>query len=165
MQDLQRHIRFCSRVLAADSSVDVVFSNGGLIPIWKRKFKTKPDCLELQISAGHLGRSVVEDAAAELKAKGIDFKSRFTKKRRALSRITTSHEIGDIFTPKAVIDIIASVSEIVDADTENFSMEYWSKFEEDCAVEGGDPVTFGSAYKLGHFIGRAMGVVAKLFKQ
>ena len=164
-QDLQKHIRFCSRVLAADSSAHAVLPNAGIIPIWKRKFKTKPDCLELQISAGHLERSVVETAAAELEARGINFKSRFTKKRGALSRITISHEVGDTFTPKAIADIIVSVSKIVDPITENFSMEYWSNFEKECEVEEGDPVTFGLAYKLSHLIGHTMGVAARLFKQ
>jgi hypothetical protein len=162
--DLRRHVCFCSRARAADSSAVVVLSNSGRIPIWKRKFKTKPDCRELQISAGHVGRTVVEKAAAELERKGIQFKRKFTQKRRALSRIITSHEIDDVFTPKVIADIIVSVSALIDPDDKKFSMEYLCSFEEGCAVEDGDPVTFDVAYKLGHSIGQVAGVVARLFK-
>jgi hypothetical protein len=83
-QDLQRHIRFCCRVLSVDSSALVFLSNSGRIPIWKRKFKTKPDCLELQISAGHLGRMVVEKVAADLEAKDIHFKRKLTPKAKVV---------------------------------------------------------------------------------
>lgn len=164
-QNLQRHIRFCCRVLSADSSAHVILSNSSRIPIWKRKFRTKPDCLELQISAGHLGRMVVEKAAADIEAKGIHFKRKFTPKRGVLTRIITSHEIDDIFTPRIIADIIISVGRLVDPDAINCSMEYQCKFEDGCTVQQGDPVTFGKAYTLGQTLGRAAGVAARLFKK
>lgn len=163
-QDLQRHIQFCGRVLAADSSVQVVLSNGGRIPIWMRKTKTKPVRLEVQISAGHLGRSVVEKVAEHLESGGVEFKRRFTQKRKELSRITTAHEVGDAFRSRAVTDIISSVSQVAGADSDVFSVEYVSRFEEGCVVEDGDPVVFGPAYRLGHALGHTAGAVARLFR-
>ena len=163
--ELEKHIRFCCRALARDSSVDVIFPHtSGRVPIWMRKYKTKADCLELQISSGHLGRSVVEKAASGLESKGVEFKRRFTKKRRALSRIITSHEVEDVFTPKFISDIIVLISKFSKGRPNKFSIEYAGKLEKGCIISDDDPVEFGIAYKAAFSIGHATGSIAKLFK-
>ena len=165
-QELQQHIRFCCRALAADSSVDVVFDgDSGRIPIWKRKFKTKTDCLELQISTGHLGREVVERIAAEFQSNCIEFKIKYTQKRRALSRVTTSHEIDDVFTPKEIVGIIVSVGSLCEQPSHDFSIEYFCKFEKSYLIGDDDPVRFKTAYRLGHSIGNIAGNMGRLFKK
>lgn len=164
-KDLVQHIRFCGRALAKDSSAEIVLNNGkGRIPIWKRKYKTKPNCLELQISAGHIGRHVVEAAAIHFEDKGIQFKTKLTPKRKVLSRVITSHEIDNVFTPKIVTDIIVMVSGLCGNEPSDFSIEYYCKFEDGCTVEESDPVNFSKTYRVGYSIGRIAGAVIRPFK-
>ncbi|MDJ0818751.1 MAG: hypothetical protein QNJ58_21255 [Desulfobacterales bacterium] len=129
-----------------------------------RKYKTKADCLELQISSGHLGRFVVEKAASSFESKGIEFKRRFTKNRRALSRIITPHEVEDVYTPKMISDIIVLISNLSKRRQNKFSIEYTCRFEKGCIISDDDPVEFGIVYKTAFFIGHAAGSIAKMFR-
>lgn len=167
-EDLQRHVRFCCKALAAEKLAYVALPNNMVyFAIKKRKFKKKPHCLELQIR--YLGSVIESDIVPKifsaLEEKGVECTCRYTKGLKTLSRITTSHTIENVFTPQIMTDIIVHIHEIMNVASDTFTMTYHvGSFEDGCSITHDDPVTFPPSFKLGRATGRFVVTVVEWFK-
>ena len=155
--ELMQHLSFCCRALANDRSANLILSTGGRIPIWKRKYKRKSDCIELQFSSGHLGRNSVLKISHVFDKEIIEYKSRFAQKKGHLSRLTTTHDSDDKLTPSAVACIITLVYQSLDLEAKNFEIEYCGGFDDKYVLSEDDPVELTKASKIGYSIGSFLG--------
>jgi hypothetical protein len=167
-EDLQRHVRFCCKALAAEKLAYIALpNNSAYFALKKRKFKRTPHCLELQIRClgSVIEGEIVPKIFSVLEEKGFEYTCQYTKGLKTLSRITTSHTIDNVFTPKIMTDIIVNIQEVMNVASDNFTITYWAgSFEDGCSISHDDPVKFPPSFKVGRATGRFVVTVIGLFK-
>jgi hypothetical protein len=167
-EDLQRHVRFCCKALAAEKVAYVALpNNSAYFALKKRKFKRTPHCLELQVRClgSVLEGEIIPNMFSALKEREIEFECGYTKGLKTLSRITTSHTIENVFTPQIITDIIVTIHEVMNVASDTFTMSYRvGSFEEGCSISHDDPVKFPPSFKAGRVTGRFVVTVIEWFK-
>jgi hypothetical protein len=162
---LQDHISFCARALADRFSINIVIEPSiGAIPLWKHVFRTKAPTLELQFSSGHLGHQMVSDIAKVFEKQGLAYRSKFTKHRGQLSRVTMSFDTKDLFSARAIVRTLEVASGASGVQSPTFSITYFGRPDKNYRLRPGDPL-YSTWFEAGVQIGNAAGTLARAWKR
>lgn len=108
---MHAHLRHCAAELAKNEYVEFLLTDAGVVvPVIKRVWRTKLAALDLSLRSGSVGREALGRLRAALEADGYDFTTRFTPKRRLLSRIVVSLPADDPLLPAKGVAVLAAVA-------------------------------------------------------
>ena len=157
------HIAFCARALASGGAADICAGDRSeVVPLWMRRYRTRSDMLELQLSSGHLGRSVVARLDAEFARHGVACIRRFTSKTRRLSRLLVRYSADDPFTPLAVVNTLDTVSDILGLHPPfSYYICHRGPFDAAYVFTSDDPVGSTFSYRAGYGVGCVLGKIAR----
>ena len=157
------HIAFCVRALASGGAAEICAGDRSeIMPLWMRRYRTRPDVLELQLSSGHLGRSAVARLDAEFARDDVTCIRRFTSKRRQLSRLLVRYSADDPFTPLAVVNTLDTVSDILGFHPPfSYHVCHRGPFDPAYVFTSDDPVGQTFSYRAGYGVGHVLGKIAR----
>ena len=157
--EMQRHIAFCARALADGGAAEISFTDRSeVMPLWMRRYRKRPDVLELQLSRGHLGRSAVAELDAEFALQDLDCARKFTPKTKLLSRILVNFPAADAFTPLAVLNSLEAIVRVLGVQPP-FAYSVWHRgpFDSAYAFAADDPIHLPLSFRAGRAVGRTLG--------